>query len=62
MMETLERQAYEEEQLYPKFDLTDKDGHEIRDAKFYPFVSNVITNINKVIAADYKYQTFEIEE
>ncbi|MGN1154471.1 MAG: hypothetical protein ACI4S3_10620 [Candidatus Gastranaerophilaceae bacterium] len=45
--------------LYPKFELTDKDGQPIRDARFYPFVSRVISSANREIASHYKYQHFE---
>jgi len=48
-----------EEGLYPKFDLTDEYGHPIRDARFYPFMSRVISAANKTIASQYKYQHFE---
>ena len=60
MTEVLEEtEEYQEEELYPKFDLTDEYGNPIRDARFYPFVSRVITTANKAIAANYKYQHFE---
>ena len=56
-----EEQEYEEqedEQIYPKFE-QDSEGNPIRDARFYPFVSRVISSANKTIASDYKYQHFE---
>ena len=56
-----EEQEYEEqedEHIYPKFEL-DSEGNPIRDARFYPFVSRVISSANKTIASDYKYQHFE---
>ena len=52
---------YEEEQeamIYPKFE-TDEYGNPIRDARFYPFVSRVISAANKEIASKYKYNHYE---
>lgn len=51
-----------EETIYPKFDLTDEFGNPIRDARFYPFVSRVISAANRTIASEYKYQHFETKE
>lgn len=49
----------DEETLYPKFALTDENGNPIRDARFYPFVSRVISAANREIASNYKYHHFE---
>lgn len=59
--ETYSATEWQEENtdLYPRFELTDKDGQPIRDARFYPFVSRVISSANKEIASKYKYQHFE---
>ncbi len=56
-----DEQQYEEEQeemIYPKFE-TDEYGNPIRDARFYPFVSRVISAANKEIASKYKYNHYE---
>lgn len=53
-----EYEEQEEESIYPKFTV-DSDGNPIRDARFYPFVSHVISSVNKTIASEYKYQHFE---
>lgn len=45
----------------PKFSI-DEYGNPIRDARFYPFVSRVISSANKTIASDYKYSHFNIDE
>lgn len=60
LLETEEQQYEEEDELsiYPKF-LTDEAGNPIRDARYYPFISRVISSANKRIASDYKYQHFE---
>lgn len=50
------------DQLYPKFDYTDKDGNPIRDARFYQFVSRTISSFNKVMKSDYKYYNFDNKE
>ena len=59
--EIITEEQYEEEQdemIYPKFE-TDEHGNPIRDARFYPFVSRVISAANKEIASKYKYNHYE---
>ena len=56
-----EQISYQEEELYPKFELTDEYGNPIRDARFYPFVSRVISAANRTIASKYQYQHFDEE-
>ena len=48
----------EELKIYPRFSI-DEHGNPIRDARYYPFISRVISSANKAIAADYKYSHFE---
>lgn len=58
-IETEEIEDYDEElNIYPRFS-TDEQGNPIRDARYYPFISRVISSANKTIASDYKYSHFE---
>lgn len=61
--ETYSASEWQEEStnLYPRFELTD-NGQPVRDARFYPFVSRVISSANREIASKYKYQHFESVE
>lgn len=49
------------DELYPKFDRTDENGNELRDARFYSFTTRTIASVNRMIRP-VKYQQFNIDE